>query len=130
MHFLESVHRTKRSKEQVSQMALVLAPERGRLSRTLQRRHAVIQYPEQILICCPQVGDMRFLNNARAQTWKFLAPVLKGAVVLLLGTWIFLISTICSSPRVADAVTGNTIAYNCHGSIVLSLFSNIRCSYA
>lgn len=34
------------------------------------------------------------------------------------GAWWFLLSTICSAPPAPHAATGNTVAYNCHGTTV------------
>lgn len=61
---------------------------------------------------------MWFLNKSRVDVWQLLALALKGCVVVLFGVWIFLLSNICSSPRLPVTATGNTISYNCHGTVV------------
>jgi hypothetical protein len=38
--------------------------------------------------------------------------------VVGIGVWWVLLSTICSAPITPHAVTGNTLAYNCHGTTV------------
>jgi ABC-type microcin C transport system permease subunit YejB len=58
------------------------------------------------------------LNKLTANVWKLIGFALRCCVIILLGLWILLLSTICSSPRSPVAATGNTIPYNCHGSIV------------
>jgi len=61
---------------------------------------------------------MWLLNKSTINVWRFLALALKGCVFVFLGFWVLLLSTICSSPRFPVAATGNTVSYNCHGSIV------------
>jgi hypothetical protein len=58
------------------------------------------------------------MNESRRNTWHVLALTLQGFVVILLGLWIYLLSTICASPPAPNASAGNTIAYNCHGTVV------------
>lgn len=35
-----------------------------------------------------------------------------------MGLWWFLLSTLCVAPPAPHAATGNTVAYNCHGTTV------------
>lgn len=35
-----------------------------------------------------------------------------------IGAWWFLLGTICSAPLAPNVITGNIVAYNCHGTTV------------
>jgi hypothetical protein len=59
-----------------------------------------------------------FMNEAKHNVWRVLALALGACAFICLGLWIYLLSTICSSPGVPNPITGNVLAYNCHGSIV------------
>jgi hypothetical protein len=71
-----------------------------------------------LLVRSQWVDYMWFLNRSTINGWKLLALALKGCVFVFLGAWVFLLSTVCSSPRLPDVATRHTISYNCHGSIV------------
>jgi hypothetical protein len=58
------------------------------------------------------------VNKSMANGWKLLAWILRGCAAIFLALWFLLLGTICSSPRSPIVATGNTISYNCHGSIV------------
>jgi hypothetical protein len=58
------------------------------------------------------------MSELRRNAWHVLAVTLPGCAVLFLGLWIYLLSTLCASPRAPDAATGNVIACNCHGTVV------------
>jgi len=58
------------------------------------------------------------MSKSRRNVWNVLALALHACIYICLGLWIFLLSTICSSPSAPDAATGNIIAYNCHGTLV------------
>jgi hypothetical protein len=58
------------------------------------------------------------MNEAKFSAWNVVSLALRACAYFCLALWIYLLSTICSSPSAPDAVTGNIIAYNCHGSIV------------
>ena len=58
------------------------------------------------------------MSEAKQNFWRVLGFALGGCVFVGLGLWIYLLSTICSAPRMPNPTTGNLIAYNCHGSIV------------
>jgi hypothetical protein len=47
-----------------------------------------------------------------------LALALQICVYTCFAAWVFLISTICSSPKEPDVIKGNIVTYSCHGSIV------------
>jgi len=50
--------------------------------------------------------------------WMMLAFALQICVYTCFGVWVFLISTICSSPKELDAIRGNIVSYSCHGLTV------------
>jgi hypothetical protein len=58
------------------------------------------------------------MSESRRNVWNVLAIALQACVYICLGLWIFLLSTICSSPLAPDAATGHVISYNCHGNLV------------
>jgi hypothetical protein len=58
------------------------------------------------------------MSDAKHSVWNVLALALGACAFICLGLWIYLLSTICSSPGVPDPITGNVFAYNCHGSNV------------
>jgi hypothetical protein len=58
------------------------------------------------------------MSEAKHNVWNVLALVLGACALICLGLWIYLMSTICSSPRMPDPIAGNVFAFNCHGSIV------------
>jgi hypothetical protein len=58
------------------------------------------------------------MSEAKFSAWNVLSLAPQACAYLLLALWIYLLSTICSSPSAPDAVTGNIIPYNCHGSMV------------
>jgi len=58
------------------------------------------------------------MSEAKFNPWKILSSALQGCVYIGVSLWIYLSSTICASPSSPDSVTGNTIPYNCHGSMV------------
>jgi hypothetical protein len=58
------------------------------------------------------------MSEAKHNVWNALAFVLGACAFICLALWIYLLSTICSSPAVPNPITGNVFAYNCHGSIV------------
>lgn len=47
-----------------------------------------------------------------------MALTLQACVYICFGLWLFLTSTVCSSPKAPNAASGNVIARNCHGSTV------------
>jgi hypothetical protein len=58
------------------------------------------------------------MSESRRKVWNVLALALQPCVYICLGVWIFLLSTICSSPLAPEAATGHVISYNCHGTLV------------
>jgi hypothetical protein len=48
---------------------------------------------------------------------KVLLAVTMCVLAAMVLAWWFLLNTICTSPAVANALTQNTVPYNCHGSI-------------
>jgi hypothetical protein len=58
------------------------------------------------------------MSEAKFGAWNVLSLALQACAYFCLALWIYLLSTICSSPSAPDAVSGNIIAYNCHGSTV------------
>lgn len=58
------------------------------------------------------------MSETKFNGWKVLSLALQGCVYICLAVWIYLVSTICSSPTAPDIADGHTIACNCHGSIV------------
>ena len=58
------------------------------------------------------------MSEAKHKVWNVLALALGACAFMCLGAWIYLLSTICSSPVAPNPITGNIFAYNCHGSIV------------
>jgi hypothetical protein len=58
------------------------------------------------------------MSEAKFNAWKVLSLALQACVYICFGLWIYVTSTVCSAPSAPDAVTGNVIAYNCHGSMV------------
>jgi hypothetical protein len=62
------------------------------------------------------------MSESRRNVWNVLALALQACVYICLGLWIFLLSTICSSPL----APGHIISYNCHGtSVFISRTQNI-----
>jgi len=58
------------------------------------------------------------MNNHPNKVWKTMAATLQACVYICLGLWLFLTSTVCSSPKSPNAASGNVIARNCHGTMV------------
>jgi hypothetical protein len=58
------------------------------------------------------------MGEPRRNVWNVLALALQACAYICLGVWIFLLSTICSSPLAPDAAAGHVISYNCHGTLV------------
>jgi hypothetical protein len=58
------------------------------------------------------------IRESRHNLWYVLPVILQGCLVLGLGRWVLLLSTICSSPPAPDAATRHVISYNCHGTVV------------
>jgi hypothetical protein len=61
---------------------------------------------------------MRLLNQGRIGAWNFVAHGLKACMFALVVLWVLVLTTLCASPLLPNPSTGNTISYNCHGTIV------------
>ena len=55
------------------------------------------------------------MNETKFSAWNVLSL---ACAYFCLALWIYPLSTTCSSPSAPDAVIGNIIPYNCHGSMV------------
>lgn len=58
------------------------------------------------------------MSEAKHNVWNVLALAFGACALICLGVWIYLLSTICSSPVGPNPITGNVFTYNCHGAIV------------
>jgi hypothetical protein len=58
------------------------------------------------------------VSEVKSNAWKVLSLALQGCVYTCFALWIYITSTVCSSPSAPDVASGHVIAYNCHGSII------------
>lgn len=49
---------------------------------------------------------------------RVLLVIIMTLLAMVIAVWWHLLDGLCASPLVPDLSTGNTIAYNCHGSVV------------
>jgi hypothetical protein len=83
-----------------------------RLAEMLGFGEADVAFPEWAMLTWVLV------DKTTVNAWKTTSLALQGCVYICLALWIYITSTVCSSPTAPDMADGHTIAYNCHGSII------------